>query len=126
MDTIEFGRKIQKARNKEGVLQTELAHKLGLKADTMVSHIERGTRLPSIDRVPLLAHVLHLDTKELCMEVLQLSAPAAYSALFGSQPPVPGGPMSNGVIDRWERLPRDSRQVVETLVIHLSSLHGQA
>jgi transcriptional regulator with XRE-family HTH domain len=53
-----FKNRVRKAREDEGLNQTELASKLGVKV-SMVSHMETGRRMPSLQVLLALGRVLN-------------------------------------------------------------------
>lgn len=58
---VEIGRRIRDAREKEGLTQGELAHKLGYSSPTAISLIESGERKIRIDDLELVAKTLHRE-----------------------------------------------------------------
>ena len=57
----EIGLRIKKAREAEGLTQTELAQKLGYKSPTAISLIEAGERRIQISDLEEVARLLHHD-----------------------------------------------------------------
>ena len=60
---IEIGSRIKKAREAEGLTQTELAKKLGYKSPTAISLIEAGERRVQISDLEEVAKLLHRDVE---------------------------------------------------------------
>ena len=62
MSTVDYkdlGAKVRQARKKLGMTQESLAEAIGVSA-SFVGHIERGTRVASLDTVVTLCNVLHV------------------------------------------------------------------
>jgi len=58
---VEIGSRIKKAREAEGLTQTELAQKLDYKSPTAISLIEAGERRVQISDLEEIARLLHRD-----------------------------------------------------------------
>ena len=59
-----LGRRIARQRKAAGFTQAQLAERVGVEPET-ISRIESGTRMPSLDRISLIAKALEVDLHEL-------------------------------------------------------------
>ena len=66
----DIGMRIRKLRRAEGITQEELADKIGISASFM-GHIERGSRVASLETLVLLCNTLHTTPNHLLQASLQ-------------------------------------------------------
>lgn len=59
-----MGQKIKSKRQEQGFCQSELAERVGVN-QSQISHIEKGTRNPSVDLLLKIARVLNCDINDL-------------------------------------------------------------
>ena len=71
MDYLMMGSKIRNFRRKKGLTQEELAEAAGLSASFM-GHIERGTRIASLDTVVKLCAALDITPNDLLSDAVTL------------------------------------------------------
>lgn len=71
MDYLMMGSKIRNFRRKKGLTQEELAEAAGLSASFM-GHIERGTRIASLDTVVKLCAALGITPNDLLSDAVTL------------------------------------------------------
>ncbi len=64
---MNIGENIKQMRNKKGWTQAELAHKVGI-GQTMIGHIERGAKIPSLIVALDLAKALGCTVEEMCKD----------------------------------------------------------
>lgn len=64
MDYIAFGQRIRRFRKQKRLTQEALAEQVGISASFM-GHIERGSRIASIDTLMQLCHVLGVTPNDL-------------------------------------------------------------
>ena len=64
VDYLDFGTRVRICRRKMGLTQEELAEKVGISASFM-GHIERGTRVASLDTLVALCNELHTSPQTL-------------------------------------------------------------
>lgn len=57
IDYADFGMRVRKLRHKQGLTQEELAQQAGISA-SFLGHLERGTRIPSMETLCMLSNVL--------------------------------------------------------------------
>ena len=69
VDYVGLGGRIRKRRKALGLTQGQLAELTGL-SDTYVSHIERGTRIPSLSTVISFCYALEISPNELLCDTL--------------------------------------------------------
>ncbi len=93
-------KRIRSAREMRGISQQELAKKCGF-AQTMLSHIERGTRLPRVDKVRTIAETLEVSADYL----LGLSGSTATS--------------KEGIGDAFSRLSSERQEIVRKMIEEL-------
>ena len=68
---------LEKLREKEGLTQREVAHRLGYKTSVVVSHMATGRVPVPVERVSDIAEVLQLDPKRFLLAVLEQRFPSA-------------------------------------------------
>lgn len=80
MDKKSVGQRIQRAREKAGLSQAELAEKVGLSSAAAMSAIECGVRLTRLDKFVAIANALDTTADDLLQDVLTrgYESPAAY------------------------------------------------
>lgn len=67
---MKIGENIKRFRIKKGMTQAELAQKIGI-TQTMIGHIERGAKVPSLIVALDIAEVLECTVEEMCKEETQ-------------------------------------------------------
>lgn len=82
MDYVAMGNHIRTLRRKQKITQEELATRVGLSA-SFLGHIERGTRIASIETLVAICNTLDVSPELLLCDSLQLSSPAMLSNLSG-------------------------------------------
>ena len=65
---VKFGEIIKKEREKQNLLQKELADILKI-SQSFLSDIERNNRMPDFDLACFMIYILQLDCKSICMEL---------------------------------------------------------
>lgn len=74
MNYKDFGQKIRDVRRSQGLTQELLAEKVGLSA-SFLGHIERGTRVASLDTLVLLCNTLKISPEYLLQDSLDSNVP---------------------------------------------------
>jgi ribosome-binding protein aMBF1 (putative translation factor) len=70
-DMIRFPEQLRKLREERGMMQSELADKMGFDA-SVISNYERGSRSPSIEKLIRLANILNVTIDRLVvMDVIE-------------------------------------------------------
>lgn len=69
MDTVKFGQKVRQARRAARCTQAELARRVGL-TSAFIGHIERGSRVVSIETLVLLCRALSISPESLLADSL--------------------------------------------------------
>ncbi len=64
---MNLGENIKQMRNKKGWTQTELAKKVGT-GTSMIGHIERGVKIPSLALALSLAQVFDCTVEDMCVK----------------------------------------------------------
>lgn len=64
MDYFDLGRRVKDLRRQQNMTQEELAEKLEISA-SFLGHIERGTRIASLETLVKLCHALDTDPNQL-------------------------------------------------------------
>lgn len=64
VDYKDFGTRVRAARRRLGMTQEELAEKVGI-SSSFLGHIERGTRIASLETLVLLCNALHVTPQAL-------------------------------------------------------------
>lgn len=59
MDYKDFGARIRLVRRKAGMTQEQLSEKIGMSA-SFLGHLERGTRVPSLETLVAICNELHV------------------------------------------------------------------
>lgn len=67
IDYILLGSRIRKARERNGTTQERLAEACSLSC-AHIGHIERGTRIPSLETICKIAHVLNVSIDSLLID----------------------------------------------------------
>lgn len=91
MDTIDYkalGSRVRSARTKLGLTQEQLAEECSLSA-AFIGHIERGTRIPSLETLVTLSEVLSVSLDWLLLDAHRKSEGAllAIGAALGDKDP---------------------------------------
>jgi transcriptional regulator with XRE-family HTH domain len=87
--SVPFAQFLRQRRTALRLRQAEIAAALRVEPET-VGHWESGRRRMELDRIPRVAAILHLDTKDLCRRALSEWHPRFHDALFGTgQPQTP-------------------------------------
>ena len=84
--SIPFSQFLRQRRTALRLKQAEIAAQLNVEPET-IGHWESGRRRMEIDRIPLVASVLHLDAKDLCRRALAEWHPRFHDTLFGADRP---------------------------------------
>ena len=82
MDYAAMGNHIRTQRRKQKITQEELASRVGISASFM-GHIERGTRIASIETLVAICNTLDVSPEHLLCDSLHLSSPAMLSSISG-------------------------------------------
>lgn len=64
---MQIGENIKKLRTQKGLTQAELAQQIGI-GQTMIGHIERGAKIPSLIVALDLAKALGCTVEEMCKD----------------------------------------------------------
>jgi transcriptional regulator with XRE-family HTH domain len=119
-------RELLKHRRQElGLRQPDIAKAIGVKSADFISLVESGQRSMDLDRVPALARILKLNTKDLVMVAIREQWPEAAIVLSGRT-----GPGLNMLTEerefasRFSRLSAESKRVIYSLTEHLLSLES--
>ena len=64
MNYVDFGRRVKHLRKEQGITQEELALNVGISA-SFLGHIERGTRVASLETLVKLCHALNTHPNHL-------------------------------------------------------------
>lgn len=64
MNYVDFGRRVKHLRKEKGITQDELALNVGISA-SFLGHIERGTRVASLETLVKLCHALNTHPNHL-------------------------------------------------------------
>lgn len=70
MNYVDFGRRVKHLRKQQGITQKGLAIKVGISA-SFLGHIERGTRVASLETLVKLCHTLNTYPSHLLAFSLQ-------------------------------------------------------
>ncbi|MBR2131881.1 MAG: helix-turn-helix transcriptional regulator [Oscillospiraceae bacterium] len=81
MDMNKIGKRIQQARQEQGMTQSELSQKLGL-TQKYISNIECNTKHPKLETFIAIANALNIDANTLLVDVLSVSDEIQCSALW--------------------------------------------
>ena len=81
MDMKKIGGRIQQARQRTGLSQTELSQKLGM-TPKYISNIECGAKTPRLETFVDIANVLQTDANTLLADTLDVSAEIRCDALW--------------------------------------------
>ncbi len=82
MDYAAMGNHIRTLRRKQKITQEALAMSVGISA-SFLGHIERGTRIASIETLVAICNTLDVSPELLLCDSLHLSSPAMLSNLSG-------------------------------------------
>jgi len=87
---VPFYEIIRRRRLELGLMQTEVAAKLGVKSSEFIGMLEKGGHVPGgrnleLNKVPRMADALRLNRKDLTRLALFEAAPMAAMVLFGNQ-----------------------------------------
>jgi transcriptional regulator with XRE-family HTH domain len=144
-----FQRRIRERREElkklEGLTQTDIARAIGIESPEFITMLEGGHRNLDLNKVPRLAEVLKLNSKDLCKLALYETAPSLYAELFDTLvPPHPEdsalGEDGEGIQPRpmaitsemaypvalLMRLPENLRKSVERLIEELDRYTWQS
>lgn len=81
MNSTAVGKRIQSARRRLGMTQTELADQLGM-TPKYISNIECGAKIPRLETFVAIANTLGVDANILLMDVLTVSDEIRCSQLW--------------------------------------------
>lgn len=81
MNSTAVGKRIQSARRRIGMTQTELADRLGM-TPKYISNIECGSKIPRLETFVTIANLLGSDANTLLMDVLTVSDEIRCSELW--------------------------------------------
>jgi transcriptional regulator with XRE-family HTH domain len=85
--TRRFGTIIRERREELNLSQGAVASKLKISSPEFIGMVEKGVRRLELNKVPLLAVALQLDSLDLCRIALHEAHPGFYTAIFGPKPP---------------------------------------
>ena len=83
MNNEDLGRRIRECRKRKKMTQEELAEKTNISA-SFLGHIERGTRIPSLETIVSIANTLHMGTDQLLRDSLLIKVPVERNPLFSN------------------------------------------
>ena len=78
MDYAAMGNHIRTLRRKQKITQEEMASRIGISA-SFYGHLERGTRIASLDTLVAICNTLDVSPEYLLCDSLHLSSPAMLS-----------------------------------------------
>lgn len=79
-----LGKRIRRKRQELGLTQQQMAEKTNL-SPSFYGHIERGTRVPSLDTMIIIANELHTGVDLLVRDSLTINVPVERNPLFSIQ-----------------------------------------
>ncbi len=79
-----LGRRIRRKRQERGLTQKQMSERVNLSC-SYYGHIERGTRVPSLDTLILIANELYVGTDALLRDSLQAPVRVERNPLFNNQ-----------------------------------------
>ena len=83
VDYEAMGRRIRRKRQEKGLTQQQISKMLNLSL-SYYGHIERGTRIPSLETIVSIANTLHMGTDQLLRDSLLIKAPGERNPLFSN------------------------------------------
>jgi len=81
VDYEAMGRRIRRKRQEKGLTQLQISKMLNLSL-SYYGHIERGTRIPSLETIVSIANTLHMGTDQLLRDSLLIQVPVERNPLF--------------------------------------------
>jgi transcriptional regulator with XRE-family HTH domain len=120
-------REVLKSRRRElGLLQPDIARAIGLKSADFISLVESGQRSIDLNRIPALARVLKLSAKDLILMAIHEQWPEAAVVLTSGRTGRGLNTLSEEgeLASKFSRLSVESRQLVSSLIDHMSSLES--
>lgn len=84
IDYEAMGRRIRRKRQEKGLTQAKMAKKVNLSC-SYYGHIERGTRVPSLETLVLIANELYVGTDLLLRDSLKVPVHIERNPLFSMQ-----------------------------------------
>lgn len=84
VDYEAMGRRIRRKRQEKGLTQLQISKMLNLSL-SYYGHIERGTRIPSLETIVSIANTLHMGTDQLLRDSLLIQVPVERNPLFSNR-----------------------------------------